>query len=246
MSERTPGAQSGHSTATPGPAPLPLPRFWFLWAAILTTAVLALGITMRSVPALSAADLSVDQTFSNNHSLPLTVLAVILNIVFGPVAGAVLVLGTSLFQLLVLRSPAEALLFALTVGWGWFACQLFKVIIGRQRPDPGALVDPLVPEPVSNSFPSGHTSLAIALAIGAYFLVRGTRWAKPTAWAGGILATTVAWSRVYIGAHYPTDVFASFLATPAAILLFVWLWNRYAPRFLARLPLQNSSPSKDQ
>ncbi|MEO3939759.1 phosphatase PAP2 family protein [Paenarthrobacter nicotinovorans] len=214
--------------------------------ALLTAAVLALGVTMQSVPSLSVADLSVDQTFSVNHSIPLTVLALILNVVFGPIAGALLVLGTSLFQLLVLRSRAKALLFALTAGWGWLACQLLKVIIGRQRPDPGALVDALVPEPVSNSFPSGHTSLAVALAIGAYFMVHGTRWAKPTAWAGGILAITVAWSRVYIGAHYPTDVFASFLATPAAILLFMWLWNRYASRLLARLPLQTCPPTKDQ
>lgn len=215
---------------------LPLPRLWFVWSALLAAGVLALGIIMRSVPSLDLADLSVDQMFSSNHTIPLTALALILNVVFGPVAGAVLVFATCLFQLLVHKSPVRAMLFALTVGWGWLACQVFKVFIGRERPDPLSLADPLVPEPVSNSFPSGHTSLAIALAIGAYFMVVGTRWAKPVAGVGAIVAITVAWSRVYVGAHYPTDVFASFLATPAAVLVFVWLWNRYFPALLTKWP----------
>ena len=215
---------------------------------LLSVGVLALGLTMRSDPELSLADLSVDQMFSSNHAVPLTVLALILNVVFGPVVGAIVVLATSLFQLLVLRSPAKAVLFALTVSWGWLACQVFKVVIGRQRPDPGLLVDPLVPEPVSNSFPSGHTSLAIALAVVAYFLVRGTRLAKPMAWSGAIVAVTVAWSRVYVGAHYPTDVIASFMATPAAILVFMWLWNTYFPvlePWLHRHSALKSSPLKE-
>ncbi|BAS14071.1 phosphoesterase PA-phosphatase related [Arthrobacter sp. Hiyo8] len=50
------------------------------------------------------------------------------------------------------------------------------------------------------------------------------------------MAVVVAWSRIYIGVHYPSDVVASFLATSAAVIVLAGLWNRYAPRVFARLP----------
>lgn len=93
------------------------------------------------------------------------------------------------------------------------------------------LFDPLSPESGSNSFPSGHTCFAIALACALYFLARGSRWA--TAAAGAVMALVVAWSRAYIGVHYSTDVAASFPAAIAAVILPAGLWNRYALRLLA-------------
>ncbi|VXB04051.1 hypothetical protein ARTHRO9AX_10291 [Arthrobacter sp. 9AX] len=51
--------------------------------------------------------------------------------------------------------PTQAVLFALTVSWGWAASQLFKIVTCRIRPDSASLLDWLVPEPVSNSFPAG-------------------------------------------------------------------------------------------
>jgi undecaprenyl-diphosphatase len=97
------------------------------------------------------------------------------------------------------------------------------------------LFDPLAPETGSNSFPSGHVCFAVALAYALYFLACGTRWAKVAAAAGAVMALIVAWSRIYIGVHYPTDVAASFLASSAAVLLLAGLWNRFGPRVVDRL-----------
>ncbi|MGO4247934.1 phosphatase PAP2 family protein [Paenarthrobacter sp. RAF54_2] len=205
--------------------------------------VIAVGLAVQLVPGFTSAELSVDQNFSRNHNPVLTGLALALNLLFAPVVGALVVLATSLYLLLIRRSPQKAVLFALTVGSGWLTCQLFKVVIGRIRPDPALLLDPLAPEPVSNSFPSGHTSLAVALAIAAYFLARGSRWEKPVLWTGTILAVIVAWSRVYIGAHYPLDVMASFPATIGVVVLMAGLWNRHAPSIVARLQSASSSRS---
>jgi membrane-associated phospholipid phosphatase len=77
-----------------------------------------------------------------------------------------------------------------------------KQIFRRSRP----LVDliPLVrrrPVPASWSFPSGHSASAAAFAT-AVGLDAPLAVAVPV----GLLAAAVAFSRVYVGAHYPGDV----------------------------------------
>jgi undecaprenyl-diphosphatase len=73
--------------------------------------------------------------------------------------------------------------------------------IGRDRPSavyekPG----PLVGAPHDGSFPSGHAASSFACATTlALALPR-------FAWAFYLLAAAVAWSRVYVGVHYPLDV----------------------------------------
>jgi undecaprenyl-diphosphatase len=74
-----------------------------------------------------------------------------------------------------------------------------------------------------------------------YFLARGTRWAKVTAVAAAVMALVVAWSRLYIGVHYPTDVAASFLASSAAVVLLAGLWNLLAPRIAERIRARSGS-----
>jgi membrane-associated phospholipid phosphatase len=210
---------------------LPRPRHWAVWVVLLSAVVLALGLIAQLVPGFSATEMRVDEEFSRHHAAFPTAVAMALNIVFAPLAGGSLVLLTGLYLWLVRRSPVKAAAFSLVASSGWVASGLFKIIIARQRPDPALLFDPLSPETGSNSFPSGHTCFAVALAFALYFLARGTRCAKATAAAGAVTAIVVGWSRVYIGVHYPTDVAASFLAASAAVLLLVGLWNLYSPRF---------------
>ncbi len=76
-----------------------------------------------------------------------------------------------------------------------------RQLIGRDRPfvtypEPRPLVHP----PSSGSFPSGHASAAFACAT-------VIAWASPRLAVGAyVLAALVAWSRVYVGVHYPLDV----------------------------------------
>ena len=73
--------------------------------------------------------------------------------------------------------------------------------IGRLRP-PLVYPEPrpLVPTPHTGSFPSGHSATAFACAT-------VIAWASPRlAVPAFVLAALVAWSRVYVGVHYPLDV----------------------------------------
>ncbi len=87
---------------------------------------------------------------------------------------------------------------------------LIKRAVGRSRPIEFDAHGAFAFEPVLNdwmyqSFPSGHTTTAIALAF-----VIGFLWPRLFGWllALGII---VGISRVPVGMHYPTDVFAGFI-----------------------------------
>ena len=78
-----------------------------------------------------------------------------------------------------------------------------KVWVERERPpldnpEPA----PLVALPASYSFPSGHAVVAFACATVISFAVPRLRWPLYA------LAALVAFSRVYVGVHFPGDVAA--------------------------------------
>ncbi|MCZ2401637.1 phosphatase PAP2 family protein [Paenarthrobacter sp. Z7-10] len=216
---------------------LPQARLWVLWALVLAGADLALGLSAKWTPGFSANEFSVDQELSRHHEVLLTGIAMTINYLFAPLVGVPIIILVALYLLVVRRSPVNAIAFGAVASLGWVASEIFKLIIARQRPNQALLLDPLAPETGSNSFPSGHVAFAVALAFAVFFIARNTRWSRTAAIAGPIVALVVAWSRVYVGVHYPTDVVASFLASSAAVILFAGLWNRYALVLLTRIPL---------
>lgn len=80
-----------------------------------------------------------------------------------------------------------------------------KNLTARQRPfllDP-ALATTLIDLPQSWSFPSGHTGSSFAAAMALWHFPWRRAWMKTIPLTGAAL---IAFSRLYLGVHYPTDV----------------------------------------
>ena len=92
-----------------------------------------------------------------------------------------------------------------------------KLLFERDRPD----ADPVI-ELSHYAFPSGHTTTATAVATALAIIAWPTRWRWPVIAAAALFSLTMAWSRVYLGVHWPSDVVAG-LALGLSIALFVRL-----------------------
>ena len=77
-----------------------------------------------------------------------------------------------------------------------------------------------------HSFPSGHTATAFA-----FFGVIGYAYQRRSAWAVLVVASVIGWSRMYVNAHFFSDVLVGVVVG----LFFAQLtWERAGP-FVARL-----------
>ena len=107
---------------------------------------------------------------------------------------------------------------------GLLVCNLtLKPLLARIRPYDyqricyGKMIFLLVETPHDYSFPSGHTLASFEAAIA--LTVYNRKWGIPAL----VLAAVIAFSRLYLYVHYPTDVLFSLLLSVGIAFLGCWL-----------------------
>ena len=100
-----------------------------------------------------------------------------------------------------------------------------KNIFQRPRPfdTPGALLDGdslLVSRPGEYSFPSGHTTSSFAAAVGIFLFNK--KWGIPAL----VLAALIAYSRLYVYVHFPSDILGGIVLGTLCALLAYAVWTK--------------------
>ncbi len=103
---------------------------------------------------------------------------------------------------------------------------LIKNIVARTRPY--EVIDGLmrlVGEQSDFSFPSGHTSSAFSVAV-VMFMLMPKKYGIPAL----VVATIIAYSRLYVGVHYPSDVLGGFIIGALAAVVCVATYRKIGKR----------------
>jgi undecaprenyl-diphosphatase len=103
--------------------------------------------------------------------------------------------------------------------------EIIKKIVQRPRPfvaDTSVIL--LIPQPGQYSFPSGHTSNSVAAAFSIFLFYK-----KPGI-AALVLAGLIAFSRMYLFVHYPTDILAGIVLGIVDALIIRFLIRKWDER----------------
>lgn len=143
----------------------------------------------------------------------LTAISLFLHTFGGPVLMGGVFISIVLGLWFTRRHP-QAIFALLGLGSSVTLAFAMKLLFGRPRPE---LWPRLVMENGA-SFPSGHTTVAAALATFVVLLAWHSRWRWPVLIAAVVYAFLMGYGRVVLGVHYPTDVLAGWLAGLACVL----------------------------
>jgi undecaprenyl-diphosphatase len=188
--------------------------------AILTglavlTALIGIGVRVWA----PGFDLQTIQAIAGHRDATLTAIAGIVTD-----AGSFALLAPLSIAFLLLRRwkrPADDIALLVIAAGSAVLPIVTKLIVARPRPTLEHLS-----QLTSLSFPSEHTTQAAAVYLTiAIMLSKGVNrgWRELVIVVGVLIALAVAWSRVYLGVHYPTDVIAGLvLGWGWALLVFHW------------------------
>ena len=178
-----------------------------------------LGLLIYNEAGLTGVDTAVSDAIIAARTTPLDWLVVLVTLLGDGVALTLIAVAITLGLLLKrawMPAAMSALAFALTP----LIVKAVKATVERARPTAD-----LYGGVESFSFPSGHmtNSMVIygALAIFAAHALTGV-WKRLAVGGLILLIALIGFSRVYLGAHWPTDVIGAVLLASAMLLLVAW------------------------
>jgi undecaprenyl-diphosphatase len=219
------GSIPGNSSVDEGPLrPLRRTRAVIVVSVIVVVLVIVVGLIVAHSSGWASHELTVLQWLSAHHTVALSAVALGIAWLFSPPIASIITLLGGVAVLAVTRSIPRVVTFWVLVGISYLGSEVIKQLVRRARPDSSTFANPLANEH-SFSFPSGHTCFAAALGIAIIFLARDHRVRRIIAMSAvSVAVVVVAWSRLYLGVHYPTDVLASMVYTLAASAFVLALW----------------------
>lgn len=143
---------------------------------------------------------------------------------------ALSMVGTAFGILMLLRYKVEAYSLLLCAGAGQFINITLKYIVGRPRPS-SQLVR-IIAHEISMSFPSGHVMHYVSF-YGFLFFLAFTLWRRSLVRSlalilfGGMVML-IGFSRVYLGAHWPSDVTAAYLGGGLWLTFMIGRYRKWA------------------
>lgn len=87
-----------------------------------------------------------------------------------------------------------------------------KELMHRVRPH---LWESSYPPELSYAFPSGHAMTSMALVAALVILTWGSFWRLPILIIGSLFVLAIAWTRLYLGVHFPSDILAGWMVSIA-------------------------------
>lgn len=193
---------------------------WIMFALLLISfTTLAICIKTGSIVSFDNAIYSI-VTYNTNTILDN------MNHIFTFLGSTSLMVGLAVICLILIKDKKKAIIIC--------ACLLISIILNigikstfmRERPEVRKLV-----EESSFSFPSGHTTAAVSLyGIFVYYILKMkiNNNIKIIASIGLIiLMFLVAWSRVYLGAHFGSDVIGASVISAAFLILYTDIVKKY-------------------
>ena len=144
---------------------------------------------------------------------------------------ALTVLVAAIFLLFRRRSEAAGLI--LSVAGSALINTALKLLISRPRPAPELI--PIYRDMVTQSFPSGHVTFYVCyfgfLFFVAYALLQKATLARRLALTvTGSLVLLVGLSRIYLGAHWPSDTLGAYLWSGVWLAFSLEMYRRWKER----------------
>ena len=190
---------------------------------VVIVAVLVCGLLISNNADWTRWELGILQGLSERHTAPLSAVALSINVIFSPIWASVIVILIALLMLVALRPRWRlAVFFVAMVAIPWAGTEVIKYVVHRARPDGSLLPHQLIPTPASFSYPSGHTTFATVICLSLLLTVGRYHWRPFFVVIAVVVPLATAFSRMYLGVHYPSDVVAALVYSVAAVTI-IWV-----------------------
>jgi membrane-associated phospholipid phosphatase len=134
---------------------------------------------------------------------------------------------------LIFRRRSEAAALTMSTAGSGLINSLMKMLISRPRPSPDLI--PIYRDTVTQSFPSGHVTFYVCyfgfLFFVAYALLpRGSTVRRLALTLFGLPVLLVGLSRIYLGAHWPSDTLGAYLWSGVWLAFSLVMYRRWKER----------------